>query len=174
MPVINESKFESARAAYTRFAIQSAARLAKEVGFSYEPASVAPDTYEKVQAEYAECSQSHRGFRVWNGACDNVVFTNAEGNYAFRFWHDVVSHGAGKLAFDTSDEVKAGMMWVRKVAAEFGSQSLECQIAYADTVGQTLYCDKHGDFPVDQLGFVRDYVAGKSIVDVQCTLEGIR
>lgn len=160
MQIITNAAFEAARRAYTLFTIRAAARLAKEVGFSYEPtpAPFAPCTAYEVSIEYKDCVKTHRSFRVWNGASDQTVFTNREGNYAFRFWHDVISHGSHGLGFDTDDEIKAGMHWVERVAGEFGAQSIEAMIAYADTCGQTLYCQQTGDFPSDQLAFVEKYL----------------
>ena len=164
----SEAQFQAARARYTTFAIQAAHRLSREVGFSYKPVAVDPDLNADgaMQAEYRICSKTHRGFRIWSGASDNTVFTTPEGNYAFRFWHDVVSHAAGKLGFNADDELKAGMQWVRKVAAHFGASSLESAIAYADTCGQTMYAQGHGAFPDDQLGFVREYVTHANIEHV--------
>ena len=172
---MNAQAFEAARRNYTRFAIESAARLAKEVGFSYDAVAIDPDLIhdDDIQREFAECSRTRRPFRVWSGASDNTVFTCREGNWAFRFWHDVVSHAVGKLGFDMRDELTAGMQWVRKVSNEFGAKSLETAIAYADTCGQTLYCAAKGEFPVDQIAFVSQYVAGVNIADIRATLEGV-
>lgn len=167
MNIINAFEFDAARRAYTRFTINAAARLARDVGFSYEPVDVAPSTYEEVSAEYQRCKRTHAAFRVWNGASDKTVFTSPEGNYAFRFWHDVVSHGADGRTFDLHDELLAGSKWVAKVAAEFGDDSVEARIAHADTIGQSLYADDHGgDFPVDQLAFVMEQLG---VIDSQPT-----
>lgn len=160
MQVISNAAFEQARASYTRFAIHAAHQLAREVGFSYEPMDVAPGSNmatirTDIDAAYDLSMTEHLPFPVWNGACEGTVFLNKEGNWAFRFWHDVVSHCAHGLGFDTQDEMRAGMQWVTRVANEFGAQSIEAMIAYADTCGQTLYCQEHGEFPEDQLGFCR-------------------
>lgn len=163
MQVITNAAFDAARAAYTLFTIKAAARLAKEVGFSYEALPHAPGSDmahidRDIQSAYHASMTHHCAFPVWDGACDNTVFTNREGNYAFRFWHDVVSHCSHGLGFDTDSELKAGMQWVERVAGEFGAQSVEAMIAYADTCGQTLFCQQTGEFPADQLAFVTHYL----------------
>lgn len=171
MQVITNAAFEAARQHYTRFALVAAAHLAKEVGFSYDAVDFAPSTAAEVQAVYHVSMTDRCAFPVWNGASENTVFTCKEGNWAFRFWHDVVSHGAHGLGFDTKDELKAGMQWVERVAREFGATSIEAMIAYADTCGQSLYCEQHGEFPEDQIGFVRHYLnvgdAHGTIVDLE-------
>ncbi|HJQ13061.1 MAG TPA: hypothetical protein VJ840_18660 [Gemmatimonadaceae bacterium] len=157
MKTITTFEFDAARRAYTHFAIAQAARLARDVGFSYEPSDVAPSTHEEVCAEYRACRTTHRGFRVWNGASDRTVFTIPEGNYAFRFVHDVTSHAIKGRTFSLDDELTSGNDWVRRVAAAFGADSVEAMIAYADTCGQSLYVDQHnGAFPEDQLAFVME------------------
>lgn len=158
MQVISNAAFEAARQHYTSFALVAAAHLAKEVGFSYDAVDFAPSTAAEVQAAYHVSMTDRCAFPVWNGASENTVFTCKEGNWAFRFWHDVVSHGSHGLGFDTKDELKAGMQWVERVAREFGATSIEAMIAYADTCGQSLYCEQHGEFPEDQIGFVRHYL----------------
>lgn len=154
---ITEQAFQAARVRISRFAIESAHRLAREVGFSYADSAEAPSTFEAVRAEYDECRRTHRAFRVWNGASDNTAYTSKEANWAFRFCHDVVSHGAHGLTFSLADELESGNQWVRKVAGRFGVDSVEAWIAYADTCGESLYADEHGgEFPTDQLGFVHE------------------
>lgn len=163
MRTITAFEFDAARRAYTRFTISAAARLARDIGFSYEPAAVAPSTYNEVVDEYIACKRRKLdgsrgfGFRVWNGASDRTVFTSPEGNWAFRFVHDVTAHAMHGLTFNLADELKAGDEWVAKVAAAFGPDSVEAMIAAADTKGQSLYADSHdGAFPDDQLAFVME------------------
>lgn len=154
---ITEQAFQAARVRLSRYSIECAARLAREVGFSYEESPVAPSTFAEVQREYDECRRTHRAFRVWNGASDNTAYTSREANWSFRFYHDVVSHGAHGLTFSLADELESGNEWVRKVASRFGVDSVESWIAYCDTCGESLYADEHGGlFPNDQCGFVHE------------------
>jgi hypothetical protein len=159
MERISVERFEQARRAYTLFALDAARHLANEVGFSYDAVGVDPG-FENVRERYIESMQTRKPFAVWSGASDHTVFTMPEGNWAFRFWHDVVSHGAHGLGFTLADEMKAGMQWVHKVAEKFGSLSVEAMMAYADTCGQSLFAASQvdGQFPEDQLAFVRHYL----------------
>lgn len=157
MQPITEQAFQAARVRLSRYAIECAARLARETGFGFEESTVAPSTFDEVRKEYDECRRTHRAFRVWNGASDNTAYTSKEANWSFRFWHDCVSHGAHGLSFDLYDELKSGNEWVRKIAGRFGVDSVEAWIAYADTCGESLYAHEHGGaFPTDQLGFVHE------------------
>lgn len=157
MENITSGQFESARVAYTVFTIRGAARLARQLGYGYDAVpDGAPDTFAAICAEHDECWKTHRAFRVWSGASDNTVFAIPEGNWAFRYWHDVCSHAIGRLSLETGDEMVAGAEWVKHVAQHFGPDSIEAMIAYADTCRQTLYEASHGYFPADQLAFVKE------------------
>lgn len=157
---MNAMQFETARRAYTLWTIEQAAKLGSALGFGYEEAAEAPDTYEKVCSEFHACKRRDRqSFRVWSGACDQTVFTTPEGNYAFRFCHDVLHHAIAGFEFSFDDEVSSGMEWVKAVANEFGADSLEAAIAYADTVGQSTHAHQTGAFPVNQLAFVQAEVS---------------
>lgn len=152
---MTEFEFNAARANLTDFVIRYAARLAKDIGFSYWPAQDAPETFAEVCAEYAACNRQRREFRVFAGASDNTIYIQAEGNYAFRFWHDV-THAVFKLDFSTAGELETAAHQLKIIAERFGKGSAEHRIFYIDTVLQALYfSDTGGKFVDDQLQFAR-------------------
>jgi hypothetical protein len=154
---MTDHEFELARANLTRFVIGKAHRLARDLGFGYEEREVAPSCFEDIQAAYLLSMRTRAPFPIWNGACDNVIYTNREGNYAFRFWHDI-THASLALATTLEDEVSVGEIQTQCVDNYFGQGSNEGKLMWADTVGQSQYCAEHGYFPEDQLKFVRERV----------------
>lgn len=150
--------FEQARANLTSFVIHKALKVQREVGFGYRDDAVAPQTDEELMQAWAQSKRDGTAFPVWSGASDSTIYTNRGGNYAFRFWHDSL-HARLGLSTPRADEVKIGEMHVDAVAAEFGEDSLEAILMHWDTVGQSNYCDMYGEFPSDQLMFVREMAA---------------
>lgn len=148
--MIAQGRIDYARKTLTDFMIRRAARVAKDIGFSYEPSDIAPDSYEAVCAEYRDCILHCRAFRVWSGASDKTIYTMPEGNYAFRFLHDI-AHAAHKLDFSLAGELAAGAYQIADVTQAFGYDSLERQLIVLDTKGQIEYFHAHGEFPEDQL-----------------------
>lgn len=145
-------EIDKAREALTLWTIRKAARVAKDIGFSYEPSEQAPQTFEEVKAEYSKAQRSNGPFRVWNGACENTIYTCAEGNYAFRFVHDLL-HAVFGYQFTLEDELKVAQWHQKWVAQEFGADSIEFRLITIDTAGQSLFEAQTGAFPEDQLAF---------------------
>lgn len=141
--------------------VKRAARLAKDIGFSYWPASDAPGTFEGVCAEFKACLCGGGAFRVFDGASDKTIYTNPETNYAFRFWHDVI-HAAYKLDFTEQGERATAQKQIDEVSKVFGADSLEVKLITADTAGQVEYFAKTGGFVENQKDFVYGLIlAGK-------------
>lgn len=151
---ITSAQFERARANLTRFVINKAAKLSRELGFSYEDAEDAPNNDDAVAEAFQRSVRAHAAFPVWNGACDRTIYTNREGNLAFRFWHDML-HATQRKCMTLDDEIALGKVHIAAVQAEFGRNSVEAMMIAADTIGQSLYEYEHGEFPADQLAFVR-------------------
>ena len=156
--VPNEYQFNKAREALTIWTIRRAHRLAKDIGFSYEPvASGHPETYEAVLLEYGQCMRQRRGFRVWSGASDNTVYTNPEGNYAFRFIHDIF-HAVFKLDWSYASEMAVAQRHIAEVSNAFGASSIEAQLIAADTLWQVKHYANTGKFVENQLEFARERI----------------
>ena len=151
---ISNAQFERARANLTRFVIHKAAKLSRELSFSYEDAEDAPSSDEAVAAAFENSVKTHAAFPVWNGACDRTIYTNREGNLAFRFWHDML-HATQRKCMTLDDEIALGKVHIAAVQAEFGRNSVEAPMIAADTIGQSIYEHERGEFSADQLAFVR-------------------
>ncbi|KAF1049315.1 hypothetical protein [Xylophilus sp.] len=156
---ITENMLSGARKALSRWTLDRAHRLAKDVGFSYEPVSEGyPETYEAVAEEFRQCNAARRGFRVWAGASDKTIYTSAEANWAFRYIHDVY-HAAFRHDFTTAGEFATAVRHVDEVSKAFGADSLEARLIWIDTVGQVQHFAETGGFIDDQLQYARDRLA---------------
>jgi hypothetical protein len=110
----------------------------------------APETYEALVADAAEGK-----LRISPANSGATIYGHA-GNMAFRTMHDL-GHLMYRLEFTLADEVLlATNQWLDLkvyIPAEFVGVCHD--LYFADTVKQSLYCDRTGEFPRDQIAFVR-------------------
>lgn len=138
-------------------------------GFGFEATDVAPETFEAVVAEFNECRETGRKFRVWSGGCSDIVYTTAAGNHAFRFWHDL-GHAQHGLTFSPDDEIElASRQMAELVRKGVPVDSLALRLFTADTIGQTTYAQRFGGFVNNQLRFVTNVLVRG--IDEACGLE---
>lgn len=153
--VLNDYILNKSRSNLTRFVIDKAARLSRDLGFSYIETEDAPESFEELQETYKVSAQTLKPLPVFAGGSDSTIYLSKEGNWAFRFWHDI-THVSNGLAFTLADEVECSMIQADQVAKYFGTDSAEYKLFLADTVGQSVYAQLHsGQFPNDQLSYVK-------------------
>lgn len=90
---------------------------------------------------------------VWDGASDATIWNDARINHAFRAWHDAC-HIAGQHDFTLAGEIatcEAQKRDLLRFAPRAPAQAL--QLLDIEIVGQALYAQKHGHFPLDQRTF---------------------
>lgn len=124
----------------------------------------APDTLDKLRAAAALGGP----LPVFDGGCDETIYSRPEVNHAFRAWHDSLHllHGA---AFDLEGERALALEHDR--LAEVAGLGLEDrQALWCDLWGQAVYAANHdGAFPEDQAAFVfaamRDGIAAAALRD---------
>lgn len=107
-------------------------------------------------AEMRDCIRDNDGvLYVAQEGCAQSIY-GGRGNLWFRIMHDL-----GHLTFgkDTTykDECDLAMILWQFIADELPADYLcdYAQVYIADTIGQSMYCDEHGVFPVDQAAFVQ-------------------
>ena len=110
----------------------------------------APSTFEQLQLD----ARTMGTLFISDDHCETSIY-GMQGNVAFRIMHDL-GHLSTGLTFSTADEVALALhQWeqVRRcIPADWRER---CQAVYqADTIMQSLYCERHGVFPVDQTEFV--------------------
>ena len=92
-----------------------------------------------------------------SGAHSEKSIYGLTGNVLFRTAHDL-AHIKHKRGFTTQDElILAEMHWNELRDCIQGKWRPMCQAIYlADTVSQSLYFERYGEFPEDQRAFVHD------------------
>lgn len=154
MTLLADIILNKARENLTLFMIRKAKHLSDSLPFGYIESDDAPNTYEELWNEYKHCNATRQPFRVYSGASDNTIYTSREGNWAFRFWHDV-THIHTQSAFDLVGEARVASVTCDEIAKVFGKTSVEYKLFALDTIGQSAYNHAHGKFPDNQLEFVR-------------------
>ena len=117
--------------------------------------SQAPSTF----GEMLDCIADNGGtlFVAEEGCSDSVY--GRTGNLWFRAMHDL-----GHLTYGhdttTEDELALAVQLAALIAQHLPPEMHDncAKVYYADTVGQSLYCEQRGYFPKDQQAFVRAIV----------------
>ena len=109
----------------------------------------APETYEGL------CEAARRGILLVATQHSATSIYGVEGNTDFRVMHDL-GHLSTGLKFTCHDEVALALHQWEEIRLHIPTAWRErCQAVYqADTVMQSLYCEKHGSFPTNQTEFV--------------------
>lgn len=148
------SRLPAARLALTHYMIREAHEQARHIGFGYIDRDDAPDTFEKLQKAYDHSQRTGLALPVWSGGCENTIYTNREGNLAFRYLHDC-THVQYDLQFTFQSEIEVALLMGLKIKLHFGKDSLEYKLYLADTIGQSIYAETHnGEFPENQMQYV--------------------
>lgn len=131
-----------------------AIETANELGFGWQPAPDAPDTYPSLQEAYKLSRTVLTDLPVSSLHCDTVVFPNQRTNYAMRYWHDTL-HVRLDLSFALSNELELGLHHL-SIAERDGirKHSLEWEMLRVDLLGQNYLLGIAGRFPKDQRQFV--------------------
>lgn len=129
--------------------IAVAAELREQLGVHVQVDSRAPETFEQLKADAAN------GFLFISSDHSDTAIYGAQGNEAFRIMHDL-GHLSTGLSFSTVDEVALALHQWEQVRLYIPREWRErCQAVYqADTIMQSLHCERYGAFPADQTVFV--------------------
>lgn len=122
----------------------------------YDVGDDAPDTFEKVKALF----QSGSRYVIYSGGCDSTIFGDPNVNYDFRAWHDWC-HWQGGHDFSLRGEYETFKMQCGHLVAIYGDNETTRawrRILFADIIGQKVYERRFGQFPDNQMQFVRDYL----------------
>jgi hypothetical protein len=149
-----ERRILTAMATLSAFVQERAELTAETVGFGWQTAPDAPDTYEDLVVEFNECMVSGRDLRV--NAINNSpsIFMTPEANAAMRFWHSVC-HVEFRQDFSFQGEMLLARYHLASLAvAGQLTGSLPWQLLRADTVGQNyVYFLTRAGFVADQVDF---------------------
>lgn len=138
-------RFEKARAQVDALVRSRASLLCRLHGKTYGPSADAPGTLPELRQEWRE-----KHFRVWEGNSDRTIYLDAAGNYAFRFWHDSL-HVLHNKSTTLADELSLGNMHTTVARNTYGQDA--ALLMRIDTIMQSKYESRWGEFPTNQLGF---------------------
>jgi hypothetical protein len=119
----------------------------------------APDSYEKIVALF----ESGKRYVVFGGGSESTIFGDPHVNHSFRAWHDWC-HWQGQFDFSLRGEFGAYKMQCCHLSRVYGDDEQTTrwkQILFADIIGQKLYFQRTGEFPIDQMAFVRDFLTDR-------------
>jgi len=148
------SDLAAATAELSEFVMLMADRTRERTGIGWEPTPDAPNSWKALKAAWQHSLDTGEPLPIYDGASESVVFTNAEANIAYRFWHDV-THLGRRRNFTTAHEIDmaAFHLWeAERHGLERGS--LPWRLVQADSLGQTLHWAVLHEFVLDQRVFV--------------------
>lgn len=116
---------------------------AKANELTYTVRDNAPSTFEELM-QY--------GLIIWSGASDNTIYADPKVNHMFRAWHDSL-HIKLNAPFTLQGEIYVATEQARQVGSD-----ILAEIILAEVKGQAEYFDKHGEFPVNQISFIKQYL----------------
>jgi len=119
----------------------------------YDVAEKAPETLDELNAHIAKTYR----MVVWNGASHNTIYGSPEVNWAFRAWHDWC-HWRYQLPFTPEGERAAAYVQIAHIVRLYGNDWDAIDYAaliLAEVVGQAAFYEATGQFPEDQVAFVR-------------------
>lgn len=117
----------------------------------------APSTY----AELKELLDSGARMVVYSGGSEKTIYADPEVNYSFRAWHDWC-HWRGRHPFDAEGEISVCNMQCDHIRTLYGVSEHAarwCRIIHAEIIGQQMFYDRYGQFPEDQMAFVKRFLA---------------
>jgi hypothetical protein len=138
----------------TRALIPEFNRVILELAPRHEARAFAPSTLAELRACAAE--RTSAGLIVWSGESARTIYADARVNFAFRAWHDA-EHVRGGHAFDLTGERATADAQARAVLAAYPSAPRAwLALLDAEVNGQAEHFARFGEFPVNQVAFVRD------------------
>lgn len=135
-------------------AVEKAKEAAERFGFAWRADPDAPDTYDGLLTEFAECTVTGRDMRVSRVNAIPSVFGSARATFAGCFWRAATHiEMDADLGFTGSIQVAQSHL-IDVVNAGMAEGSLPWQLMRADTVGQSyVQAMTHGRFVSDHLAF---------------------
>lgn len=154
----SDKELWTARLRLSKFIRSEAKRTEAELGFGWNPASIAPSDLDSLRAEFQACHVSGLPLRVLRDFSDITIYDRPETNWAFRYMHDT-RHVWLLADFSTEAELAVASCHLARAKAEgLSPGSLEYELLLADTVGQTLYMARSHRFVINQLQFALDCI----------------
>jgi hypothetical protein len=138
------TRMRKAQERLRQWIMQEAVRVQGLLGFGYVPLLDAPENYAELLDAWARSKRGRGSLPVFSGSSIDPLW-GVEGNYAFRFVHDVL-HCTMQRDFGFYGEMKVHGKFLQRLAETFPPGTLEWELALIDTVGQTTWYEFTGNF----------------------------
>lgn len=112
----------------------------------------APNTWKELQDWWESKGKYGEPMPVFDGGCDQTIYSQPYINHAFRAWHDMI-HLKNGLSFQPEDEAKTA--FIHMAACDNVADALTI---FADVYGQVLFYQKTGQFVENQSQFVGQFI----------------
>lgn len=146
----------SVRRELAAWAHDAAATATAATGVRYVAVDDAPSSYGAMLDAWQIALEVSSVFPVFAGGSADTVYGRPEANHAFRFAHDWAHYLLG-LSFTLDHERLVARSHVGSLA-RYGASADAAAVLWADTYGQSLYAERYGRFPTNQLEFVSAFV----------------
>lgn len=129
-------------------------------GYSIVPTNAAPSTYNQVREML---SGEGKTIYVYDGGCENTVFSSPQYNHIFRAYHDM-GHYVHEKDFQFKNEITLGHLQSNEVfdalLSVVGLQraSRVRALVVAEIVGQIEYYQIHRHYIDDQRTYIKGYL----------------
>lgn len=129
-------------------------------GAQFIVSPVAPNTFGALQTAYARDGY----LTVYDGGCDNTIFSSPEVNHLFRVWHDSV-HILLCANFSVTGETDVYDWQVHEMVAALRAFNYSetvighvISIMTQDIMGQVLYYNEHKQYVENQREFMFNHL----------------
>ena len=111
----------------------------------------APNSAVELQAWMLSHQYLRDALPVYDGNCENTIFSSPEINHAFRAWHDAV-HLEHNLGFGFKDELKVARLHIAELRL-LGITGLDADLVFNDVAGQIIFFYWKKEYVKDQQKF---------------------
>ena len=124
-----------------------------DISERYAPSNL-PDLIDLIERTNRICVSNENSAATIFGGPDFAEF-----NYAFRAWHDW-THYHIRAEFNLAGEARVALQQIADLAKVYGAAFGERYkpLILAEVIGQALYKECTGKFPVDQRAFDREFL----------------
>lgn len=153
-----ESELQGARETLTTFVWERAEATRARTSVEWVFTPDAPDTDKELRRAWDVSRATGVPLPISSAASESVVFTEPEGNFVYRYWHDV-THLERERNFSHPHELDMAVFHLWD-AGQHGLTlgSLPWRLLHADAIGNVLHWSVFREFVLDQRVFVENVV----------------
>lgn len=158
MNSFTEAQLQAACETLTTFVWERALATRARTGVDWAFAPDAPNTYKELRQAWQHSLSTGAPLPVLNDHSESVIFTEPEGNYVYRYWHDV-THLERERNFSNPHELDMASFHLWD-AEQHGLTrgSLPWRLLHADAVGNVLHWAVYREYVRDQKVFILNAV----------------